>query len=391
MRYDFDVVIPRKNTDSLKYDTAPERGKPDDTLPLWVADMDFQAPPPVLEKLMDITRHGIFGYTDPGPGYYEAVRRWFGDRFDFHPEPDWVVPVPGVVSALAQAVRALTEPGEAVLIQEPVYRPFSQVVLANGRRLINNSLLYENGRYHLDLDDFEEKIIDHRVRLFILCSPHNPVGRVWTRAELEALGRICRRHRCLVVSDEIHCDFVRPGHRHLVWASLSPELAGSSIICTAPSKTFNLAGLQAANLFIPNSGLREKIKKELARNGYGLPNTMGLAAGRAAYEHGREWLEQLLEYLEGNLAFLKERLAGYTGVRVVEPEATYLVWLDFNHLGLSTPALDDLVSRQARLWLDEGAKFGRGGQGFYRLNLACPRSVLAEALSRLTATLDSLG
>jgi len=383
MKYDFDRIISRKNTDAIKYDWIAKQCRPADTIPLWVADMDFPAPPEVLERLKELADHGIFGYCEAGEAYFSAVRNWFDDCFGFRPEPQWLVRVPGVVFALGVAIRGLTAPGDGVLIQEPVYHPFTGMIEANDRRVVNNGLIYRDGRYELDLVDFEAKIVGHRVRLFLLCNPHNPVGRVWTKAELRAMGDICLKHDCLVVSDEIHCDFIRPGRRHLVWAGLSEELAARAIVCTAPSKTFNLAGLQAANIFIPNDKIRAAFQDELHRIGYGELNAMALVAARAAYEHGRDWLDQLRIYLAGNLDLLKTSLANLPGLRVVEPEGTYLVWLDCTGTGLPPEALDDLFSRRARLWLNEGSQFGASGAGFFRLNLACPRALLAEALDRL--------
>lgn len=383
MKYNFDQIISRRNTGSIKYDWIAKHNRPDDTIPLWVADMDFPAPEEVLDRLKAVVRHGIFGYCEAGEAYFQAVKNWFGRWFDFTPEPQWLVRTPGVVFALGAAIGALTSVDDSVLIQEPVYHPFAGMIRANGRRVVNNGLIYNNGRYELDLVDFEEKIAQNQTRLFILSNPHNPVGRVWTEEELRAMGAICLAHDCLVVSDEIHCDFVRPGHRHLVWAGLSAELAAKSLVCTAPSKTFNLAGLQAANIFIPDDSIKARFRGELQKTGYGELNVMGLAAAQAAYEHGRDWLDQLKNYLEDNLLFLKNFMADLSGVKVVEPEGTYLVWLDFTGAGLSARELDDLISRQARLWLNEGSQFGSSGTGFYRLNLACPRPVLAEALDRL--------
>lgn len=383
MKYDFDRIISRVKTDSIKYDWIAKLGRPSDTIPLWVADMDFPAPQEVLDRLVEVARHGIFGYCEAGEGYFAAVHNWFTRWFDFSPDPQWLVRAPGVVFALGVAIRSLTKPGDGVLIQEPVYHPFAGMIKANDRQVVNNGLIYRDGRYELDLADFEAQIVANRVRLFLLCNPHNPVGRVWTRAELTAMGDICLKHDCLVVSDEIHCDFVRPGHRHLVWAGLSPEMAARSIVCTAPSKTFNLAGLQAANIFIPDENIRALFKAELQKIGYGELNAMGLAAAQAAYERGRDWLNQLKDYLEGNLVFLQIALAGLPGIKVVEPEGSYLVWLDCTQTGLSAQDLDTLFSRRARLWLNEGSLFGASGAGFFRLNLACPRPVLAEAVERL--------
>ncbi len=391
MKYDFDEIIPRRGTDCVKYDAVPKRGLPADTIPLWVADMDFRAPQPVLDRLAEVVRHGIFGYADfADDGYFRAVAGWFSRRFDFRPEPEWLITSPGVVFAQGLALSGLTEPGDAVLIQEPVYHPFAKMIRANGRRMVSSDLVHRDGAYTIDLADFERKMVDEGVRMFILCNPHNPVGRVWTRDELTALGEICLRHGCLVFADEIHCDFVRPGHRHQVFAALSPAFAARTVMATAPSKTFNLAGLQGANIFIPDPDLRRRYQEAQFRTGYGELNNMALAAGRAAYEHGGEWLEQLREYLEGNLALVREAAAAWPGVGLVEPEGTYLAWLDMRGLGLAPAELDDRLTSRARLWLDEGRKFGASGEGFYRLNLTCPRPVLAEAMERLRIALSGI-
>lgn len=391
MKYDFDRIIPRRNTDCFKYDGAAIMGKPKGLIPMWVADMDFQTPPEVTAEIMATAERAVYGYGLVSDDYAAAVFDWFAENFDFRPERDWLTTSPGVVFAVAMAIRSQTGPGQAVMIQEPAYHPFARLVKNNGRQLVVNELVYKDGRYSFDPDEFEELVAGQRVKLFILCNPHNPVGRVWTEAELRTMGDICLKHGCLVVSDEIHCDFVRPGRRHLVFATLSPEFAANSITCTAPSKTFNLAGLQASNIFIPAREVRDRFVREKNNTGYLELNTMALTACRAAYTHGREWLDQLKVYLESNLAMLKSAVGGLTGVKVVEPEGTYLAWLDFNGLGLSAEKLDELIVGRAGLWLDEGWKFGRGGEGFYRMNLACPKSTLAEALKRLEAATASLG
>lgn len=388
MPFNFDEIIDRRETDSLKYDFAVRRNKPADILPLWVADMDFKTPPAVIEALVARAQHGIFGYTDGREAYYAAIQNWFLENFSWKTELSWIVKTPGVVFALSVAVRALTQVGDAVLIQPPVYYPFTEIIQANGRKLVKNQLVYENGRYHIDFEDFERKIKEHQVKLFILCSPHNPVGRVWTREELLKLGEICLKHDVLIVSDEIHADFTYPGQMHTVFASLDPRFAEHCIVCTAPSKTFNLASLQISNIFIPNRDIRRKFKQELARSGYSQPNAMGLTACRAAYEHGKPWLDELKAYLLQNLRFVREYVAkNMPGVRLVEPEGTYLIWLDFRELGLSGQTLDDLIVYKAGLWLDAGEMFGDGGEGFQRINIACPRATLEEALKRLSRAL----
>lgn len=384
MHYDFDEVIDRTGTNSVKFDFAAEHGKPIDVLPLWVADMDFRAPQPVLDALQKAVDHGIFGYSGTKEDYDRAVIGWFQRRLHWDPEPKWLVKTPGVVFALATAVRALTQPGDAVIVQPPVYYPFYNVVTNNGRELVKNPLCYQNGRYTIDFSDFEEKIVRHKVKLFLLCSPHNPVGRVWTREELKELGRICAKHDVFVVSDEIHCDFAFPEHPHTVFSDANPELAEQTIICTAPSKTFNLAGLQASNIWIPGGGARTLFRQELSRCGYSGLNLMGLVACQAAYTSGEEWLEQCRDYLRANLSYLREFLAAnLPELRLVEPEGTYFAWVDCSGLGLSRQELDRLIEEKAKLWLDAGHMFGEESEQFQRIVLACPRKTLERALDRL--------
>ena len=390
MIYDFDKIIDRYSTNSVKYDLAKDYGKPEDILPLWVADMDFQAPPYVVESLINRSQHGIYGYTVLKPDYYEAVKGWFASRYNWDVCDDWLISTPGVVSAINIAVRGLTMPNDAIIIQQPVYNPFKDAILNNGRKLVVNKLIYENGRYTIDFADFEEKIVSENVRMFILCSPHNPVGRVWTQEELINLGDICKKHNVLVVSDEIHADFIYPGNKHQVFAKVKPDFADFSIVCTAPTKTFNLAGLQVSNIFIPNSDIRKLFRDELKHSGYGHANVMGIVACQAAYSSGGEWLDALLEYLEGNIAFLHDFLEKHIPqVRLVKPEGTYLAWLDCNGLGLDDNSLENLLVNHARIWLNKGTIFGAGGSGFQRLNFACPRSILEKALERLEKAVNS--
>lgn len=384
VQYDFDQHIDRRNTNSLKYDFAVERGRPADVLPLWVADMDFRAPEPVLDALRKSVEHGIFGYSDVKGGYYDTVSNWFQSRFQWQTRPEWLVKTPGVVFALAMAVRALTQPGDSVLIQPPVYYPFFSVVRDNGRNIVENELLYRDGKYAIDFEDFERRIVEEDVKLFLLCSPHNPVGRVWSLEELRRLGGICRRHGVYVVSDEIHCDFAFPEHPHHIFLEAAPELAEQAIVCTAPSKTFNLAGLQVSNIWIPNGDVRKRFTKEMARCGYSQLNTLGLAASQAAYTGGGEWLEQCRAYLRGNLDFLREFLAARVPqIRLVEPEGTYFAWLDCSGLDLCRRDLNDLIVKRAKLWLDAGHIFGQSAGQFQRIVLACPRATLRQALEQL--------
>ena len=388
-RFDFDTVIDRRNTDSLKYDFAVERGRPADVLPLWVADMDFRAPQCVLDALQASVSHGIFGYTDTKADYDEAVTGWFGRRFGWKPEAEWLVKTPGVVFALAMAIRALTEPGDGVLVQPPVYYPFYEVVRGNGRRLVENELVYRDGRYSIDFADFEQKIAEQKVKLFLLCSPHNPVGRVWTPEELQRMGAVCEKYGVIVASDEIHCDFAFAEHPHTPFPAACPALAERTIVCTAPSKTFNLAGLQASNIFIPSRELRKRFKQEIERTGYSQLNALGLVACKAAYSGGEAWLDACRAYLRDNLRFLRASLeANLPQIRLVEPEGTYFAWLDCSGLGLTRRALNDLMINQAKLWLDAGHIFGESAGQFQRVVLACPRATLEQALEQLRAAID---
>ncbi|MDR0424367.1 MAG: pyridoxal phosphate-dependent aminotransferase [Clostridiales Family XIII bacterium] len=383
MEYDFGTVIDRRGTNSLKWDFAEERGKPGGLLPMWVADMDIPAPPEVLSDLHRAVSHGIFGYTAAKQGYYDVLAAWFSSRFGFSFDRHDVVQTPGTVSALAMAVRAFTDEGDGVLIQTPVYYPFYEVIRDNARETVMNPLIYDNGAYYMDFRDFEQKIASGNVKLFLLCSPHNPVGRVWTRGELLKIRDICKAHGVIVMSDEVHCDFVWGGHSHTCFGTLSDD----AVIATAPSKTFNLAGLQAANIIIKDQALRRRMRAECNNAGYSQPNMMGLVACQSAYTHGAEWLAGLKRHLAGNIGFaqgfLSERLPQ---VKLAQPQGTYLLWLDFSSYGLSQQELDGRITGQAKLWLDSGTMFGADGKGFERMNIACARATLADALSRLEQT-----
>jgi len=383
MKYDFDCLIDRSNSYSIKYEPS-WRGKPSDVLPLWVADMDFAAPPCVQEVLMQRAKHGIFGYSEPDSEYFDILRKWFEERFNWNIERDWLAITPGVVNALYIAIRAFTKPGEGVVIQQPVYYPFESSIKKTGRQLLVNELvLNENEeRYVIDFQDFEEKI--KQAKLFILCNPHNPVGRVWERDELIRMGEICLHYGVIVIADEIHEDFIFPEHQHLVFAGLNQDFADITVTCTSPSKTFNLAGLLHANNFISNKTLREKFKEEYAQLGIGQPGIMGIITCKAAYQSGAEWLEELMEYLAQNMLILKTYLSNHIPrIKLIEPEGTYLAWLDCRELGFSAKKLDEVVTNKGKLWLNAGYTFGKGGDGFERINVACPRSVLNKALERL--------
>lgn len=391
MKYNFDEIIDRKGTNSIKYDFAEEEKGRDDLLPLWVADMDFKLPKEVEERLEERVKHGIFGYTKAKDDYYKAVAKWFYDVHDWRIDPGWIVITPGVVYAIAAAIRAFTKKGDGVIIQQPVYYPFYNSIIKNERKAVNNELLFKDGRYSIDFDDFEKKIRENDVKMFILCSPHNPVGRVWTKEELTKLGEICLKYDVLIFADEIHGDITYPGIKHVPFVSLSENFANITIVGTAPSKTFNLAGLQLSNIIIPNEKLREKFKNELNSAGYALPNTMGLAASQAVYELGYEWYREMLDYIYENYKFLEEFIKDeLPKIKIVKPEGTYLVWLDFSRLGLTDKELEDFIVDKAKLWLDGGSMFGKKTGQFQRINIACPKETLKEALERLKKAADNL-
>jgi cystathionine beta-lyase len=376
VKYDFDTVIDRRGTNSLKYNFARERGKPDGLLPMWVADMDFPAPPEVLEDLHRVVNHGIFGYTEVKEAYSDALTAWFSSRFGFSFDRRDVVKTPGVVFALALSVKAFTEPNDSVIIQTPVYYPFYDVIRQNERKIVENPLVFRDGRYEIDFNDFEQKIKENAVKMFLLCSPHNPVGRVWTATELTRIRDICDKYGVLVVADEIHCDFVWDGFTHTCFGTLSENC----VVATAPSKTFNLAGLHAANVIIKNPELRAKFKSEISNVGLSQLNVMGLTACGSAYAKGSEWLSELKAYIQDNIKLARTYL---NKVKLVKPEGTYLLWLDFRDYGLTQEELQRKIEDEAGLWLDSGTMFGQEGNGFWRMNIACPKTTLLEALERL--------
>lgn len=382
---DFDTVVDRRNSNCLKYDFAIERGKPAGVLPLWVADMDFKVSSYITDALAGLAEHGIFGYSEVKDSYYEALSGWIRRRYNWEPRKEWLVKTPGIVFALATAVRAFTKEGEGVLIQQPVYYPFSEVITDNKRRLVNSPLVWnKDGSYCMDYEDFERKIVRENVKLFILCNPHNPVGRVWSREELITIGDICLKHNVIVVSDEIHADFVWEG-RHEVFLGLKKEYEKNSIVCTSPSKTFNIAGLQVSNIFIPDKRLSEEFNREFAATGYSQLNIAGLVAGEAAYRYGEEWFEAVSEYIKENADFVKAYIERrLPKVRMTRLEGTYLVWLDFREYGLEAEELEHRILYKAGVWLDGGEMFGSYGEGFQRINIACPRKVLEQALEKIS-------
>ena len=387
---DFDKVIERRGTDSLKYDFAKQRHMPEDVLPLWVADMDFKTTSYVEDAIVRRAIHGIYGYSEPGRSYFEAVHDWILSHHGWDVKESWLIKTPGVVFALAMCVKAFTEPGDGILLQLPVYYPFSEVIEDNGRRVVSNDLvLGEDNRYHMDIEDFENKVKNEKIKLFFLCNPHNPVGRVWSIDELKAIGDICVKYGVKVVSDEIHEDFVFKG-RHIPFASISKEYEGITITCTSPSKTFNLASMLISNIFIPNAEIRRAVQKQLDACAISQLSVLGLTACEAAYRYGGEWYDAMIRYVGDNIEYVREfteeRLPG---VKMIDHEGTYLLWLDFRGTGLGTEEIDDLIINKAKLWLDSGKIFGRVGEGFQRINVACPRSILKKALENIESALKS--
>lgn len=390
-KYDFETIIERRGTGSLKWDAWSRRGHAADDLPLWVADMDFKTVPAAIEALTERAAHGVFGYSMAPDGYYEAVQAWFERRHGWRPEREWFVMTPGVVFALAMVVTSFTQPGDSVIIQPPVYYPFRMMIEDNGRKMVTSPLLYEGGRYTMDFEGFERELEKSGAKLFILCNPHNPVGRAWTEDELRRIGDICLRHNVVVVADEIHADFARAGHVHVPYASLGERYAKSAVVCTAPSKTFNLAGLQLSNIFIPNPDLRAAFRRTLDRTGYDEPSVFGVVATQACYEQGGEWLDELKGVLDENYAVLEAAVSRMPGVKLVPLESTYLPWLDCRGLGLNDDELKRLVENDAKLWLDMGTMFGPEGAGFVRVNLASPKAMIEDACSRLERAVAALG
>jgi cystathionine beta-lyase len=381
MKFDFDEVIDRKKTMSVKYDFPDRFGKMGyNYIPLWIADMDFRSPPCVREELAERLDHGIFGYSSADYSYFEAVGEWMSKRHDWHVEQEWLIRTQGVVNALSVIFHAITKTGDAILIQTPSYNMFNTMIEKNARRTIKNPLILENGKYEIDFEDFEKQIKRNDVKLFVLCNPYNPVGRVWTKEELVKMGDICLQYGVTVIADEVHEDFVYKPHKHLVFANLKHEYESIAITCTSPAKTFNLAGLPISNIFISNEDIYEKVADEIFARGNLGSGIMELAACRAAYAGGAEWLDALLEYLADNVRFVREFLSErIPEITLIEPEGTYLVWLDFRELGFWAKELDAFLSDEAKVLLG-GAP---GGEGFQRINIACPRSTLEKAFAQM--------
>jgi cysteine-S-conjugate beta-lyase len=387
MRYDFDSVIERRGTSCLKWDFQAQLTGRTGMLPLWVADMDFKAPPEIVEALRRRVEHGVFGYTREPESYFEAAAAWMERRHGWRVPREWTRSASGVIPSLTAAILAFTAPGDGIVIQPPVYYPFADRIKANGRRVVENPLTLEGSRWDMDLEGLE-RVIDASTRMLVLCSPHNPVGRVWERQTLERLAAICARRGLVVVSDEIHGDLVMRGHRHVPFASVSAAAASGSVVLASVTKTFNLAGLAGSITIVPDERLRGGLDA-IYRSVYGgLANALALPAAEAAWRHGEPWLEQLLEYVEGNYRFMADWLSRrLPAVKAFPLEGTYLPLLDLRGLGLTDAELKDRLMSDGGVWLDEGPMFGRGAEGCQRINVACPRPILAEALERMARAL----
>ncbi len=388
MTYYFDKIISRRNTNSEKWDMLLNVFGNSDVLPLWVADMDFEAPPEISQSIKQRAEHSVYGYTAIPDSCYEAILNWLKNRHGWQVDREWISFSHGVIPSLCAAIMAFTKPGDGILIQSPVYPPFFRIVQNNGRRLVNNQLRCHEGKYTIDFDTLQKQLSEG-VKMMILCSPHNPVGRVWSRDELNKIGELCLKYNVILVSDEIHSDIIYPNAKHTPIGSVSEELAQISVTCIAPSKTFNIPGLGISSVIIPNSKLSDIYNKTVSNLGMSMGGIFGPIAGEAAYRYGADWLDQLLVYLQGNIDSLSQYLEeNIPQIKLSKPEGTYLAWLDCKGLGLGgQEELRDFMINKARLGLNNGTSFGPGGEGYQRLNFGCPRPVLIEALERLKAAI----
>ena len=398
MKYDFDQLYDRNKTDCLKWDMMESIFGSGDLLPLWVADMDLPVAKPIIDALKKRVEHPFYGYTQPGSSVIKSVVERMKRKFDWDISPEWIVFTPGVVPALHVAVRSLTHPGDEVILQEPAYHPFFPVVINSGCKIINNGLKLVNGRYEMDLKNLEEKFHPKtrplngpgRIKTVIFCNPHNPVGRLWKRDEIIRMGEIVINNGAVVISDEIHCEILFKGHKHTPFASISKKFEQNCIVCMSPSKTFNLAGLEVSSIIIPNKKIRENFvntRSGIVPN----PNLFGYIAMEAAYKYGDEWLEQVLDYLQENLNYLKNYfLKNIPRIKVIDPEGTYLIWLDCHDLHMDNNVLRSFMRENAKVGLEDGFIFGESGSGFMRMNIACPRYILSEALKRIENAVNRL-
>lgn len=390
MKYNFDKIIPRENTNCVKYDLRKHFFGTDEVIPMWVADMDFATPDFILKAIKKRAEHPILGYSVRSEGYYQSIINWQYNRHNWKIEKDWIVFTPGIVPALNLCVRAFTKPGEKVIVQPPVYFPFFSAIKNNDRIQLDNPLVLKDGRLCIDFGDLKRKI-DKDVRMILLCSPHNPGGSVWKKDELNELAEICKANDILIISDEIHCDLVFRPNRHIPMACLSDEIAERTVTCIAPSKTFNLAGMATSSLIISNEKLRKQFEEEMEKVHVGGGNLFGAIASEAAYTRGADWRSQLVEYLDGNvynaIRYIRENIPQIIPVR---PEATYMIWLDCRNLGLPFDRINKFFVEKAGVGFNEGAMFGAGGEGFQRMNVACPRPVLMKALEQMKVAIEEM-
>ncbi|CAH1190105.1 Cystathionine beta-lyase PatB [Paenibacillus auburnensis] len=382
--YDFERIIDRRNTRSYKWDQNEKLFGNKDILPLWVADMDFESPPAVKEAILRRVEAGVYGYSIASESYKQAIVNWFGRRHDWAIQPEWITDSPGIVTSLSFSVELFTQPGDEVILQSPVYYPFYDVIKMNDRKVAKNPLILRNGRYEMDYAHLES-LMQGGAKLLLLCNPHNPGGTVWKREELQQLGELCLRYGVTVISDEIHCDLTLPGHKHIPFASLSEELANITVTTLAATKTFNLPGLQTSFIVSRNPELQGKFERKLKALSLHMSSYFAPEAVEAAYNEGETWLDELRQHIAGNAEYAISYLAEHLpAVKVMRPEATYLLWLDCRALGLDAAGLKNLMYREAEVAFNEGSVFGAEGEGHLRINLACPRSVLTEALLRFS-------
>lgn len=388
-KYNFDEIIDRHGTSCLKYDFGMKRKARTDLLPLWVADMDFKLPDEILEDFHKRIDHGIFGYTDPLDDYFDAMNHWFSTRHGYTVDPEWVTLGAGIVYGLATGVKAFSEEGDAIMVMQPVYYPFSEVIKNNGRTLINCQLRYENTRYTIDFEKMEKQLVENDVKVLIFCNPHNPVGRVWTKEEINKVAEICLEHHVIIMFDEIHSDFIFAGHQFVSCMNLDKKFLDNTVLYVSPGKTFNVAGFQSANIIIPNKELREKYRWANTQAAYSQGSVMGQVAVKSCYTKGAEWVDELVEYIHGNVQYMQEFVAkNFPLAKFVEPEGTYLVWVDFSGYGFTDDELEHLMLEEAKLWLDCGKTFGPETAQFERFNVACPRAIVEQAMNQLKAAMD---
>jgi cystathionine beta-lyase len=383
MKYNFDEIIDRRNTESAKWKALKELYGRENIISMWVADMDFKSPPEVIQNLKERADHGVFGYPMIDDNYFDSFVNWVKKRHELNISKEWIITADGVVDALKIAILAFSKPGDKVVIQTPVYYPFYNIIKSNGREILRNSLKTENGNYLMDYEDLEKKLSDKRTKLFILCNPHNPVGRVWTKQELKKLSDLCIKHNVVLLSDEIHSDLIYPSNKHIPIVSISQEIKEKSLIFFAPSKTFNLAGLKASYVVIPNNELRNEYKNTIESISSSSLNIFGMIAAKVAYEKGEDWYKELLIYLENNIDFVinffNDKLPK---VKITKPEGTYLMWLDFRAYG-DEEKIKEILVNQAKVGLEEGSIFGEEGKGYFRMNIGCPKSVIEKACNNI--------